>query len=78
LIGTHSQQDVDLDRLFTDVAAYSERVMGPAHVINVVDTAVKTALGRRTVAHLTVPKDVQEWTSRDNRGRRAASCAPCC
>jgi pyruvate dehydrogenase (quinone) len=72
LIGTHSQQDVDLDRLFMDVAAYSERVMGPAHVINVVDTAVKTALGRRTVAHLTIPKDVQEWTSGDE-SRSAAN-----
>src|SRR3954447_21680962 len=63
LIGTHGQQDVDLDRLFTDVAAYSERVMGPTHVVNVLDTAVKTALGQRTVAHLTIPKDVQDWTS---------------
>ena len=72
LIGTHSQQDVDLGRLFMDVAAYSERVMGPAHVINVVDTAVKTALGRRTVAHLTIPKDVQEWTSGDE-SRSAAN-----
>jgi pyruvate dehydrogenase (quinone) len=65
LIGTHGQQDVDLSRLFMDVAAYSERVMGPAHVINVVDEAVKTALGRRTVAHLTIPKDIQEWTGGD-------------
>ncbi len=65
LIGTHGQQDVDLSRLFMDVAAYSERVMGPAHVVNVVDEAVKTALGRRTVAHLTIPKDVQDWTSKD-------------
>jgi pyruvate dehydrogenase (quinone) len=65
LIGTHGQQDVDLSRLFMDVAAYSERVMGPAHVVNVVDEAIKTALGRRTVAHLTIPKDVQEWTSAD-------------
>jgi len=45
-----------------------------AHVINVVDTAVKTALGRRTVAHLTIPKDVQEWTSRDEP--RSASNVP--
>jgi pyruvate dehydrogenase (quinone) len=65
LIGTHGQQDVDLSRLFMDVAAYSERVTGPAHVVNVVDEAIKTALGRRTVAHLTIPKDVQEWTSSD-------------
>jgi pyruvate dehydrogenase (quinone) len=65
LIGTHGQQDVDLSRLFMDVAAYSERVMGPAHVVNVIDEAVKTALGRRTVAHVTIPKDVQDWTTKD-------------
>jgi len=55
LIGTHYQQDVDLDKLFMDVAAYNERVMGPAHVQNVVDEAIKTALARRTVAHITIP-----------------------
>ena len=32
LIDTHYQQDVDLDKLFMDVAVYNERVMGPAHV----------------------------------------------
>src|SRR4051812_894253 len=63
LIGTHYQQDVDLDKLFMDVAAYNQRVMGPAHVVNVLDEAVKTALARRTVAHITIPKDIQEWTS---------------
>src|SRR2546430_10041644 len=35
LIGTFTQQDVDLDRVFQDVAAYSERVMGPTHIKNV-------------------------------------------
>ena len=63
LIGTHYQQDVNLDKLFSDVAAYSERVMGPAHVRNVVDEAIKTAISRRTVAHLTIPKDVQDWSA---------------
>jgi pyruvate dehydrogenase (quinone) len=58
LIGTSYQQDVDLDKLFTDVAAYNERIMGPAHVHNVLDEAIKTALSRRTVAHVTIPKDV--------------------
>src|ERR671931_159605 len=51
LIGTHHQQDVDLDKLFMDVAAFNQRVMGPAHVNNLVDEAIKTALSRRTVAH---------------------------
>src|ERR671921_1970787 len=62
LIGTHYQQDVDLDKLFIDVAAFNQRVMGPAHVCNVVDEAVKTAVAKRTVAHITIPKDIQEWT----------------
>jgi pyruvate dehydrogenase (quinone) len=62
LIGTHYQQDVDLDKLFMDVAAYNQRVMGPAHVVNVVDEAIKTALAYRTVAHITIPKDIQDWT----------------
>ena len=62
LIGTHFQQDVDLDKVYVDVAAYNERIMGPAHVHNVVDEAIKTALARRTVAHLTIPKDIQDWT----------------
>ena len=39
LLDTHSQQDIDLDRVFMDVAAYSARVMGPAHVENVTDIA---------------------------------------
>src|SRR3954454_2052524 len=50
-----------------DVAAYNQRVMGPAHVVNVVDEAIKTALAYRTVAHITIPKDIQEWTSEDTR-----------
>ncbi|HZS03093.1 MAG TPA: thiamine pyrophosphate-dependent enzyme [Chloroflexota bacterium] len=65
LINTHYQQDVNLDRLFMDVAAYNERVMGPAHVQNVVDEAIKTALAQRTVAHVTIPKDIQEWEAGD-------------
>ncbi len=59
LIGTHTQQDVPLDRVFQDVAAYSERIMGPGHVENVTDLACRIALSRRTVTHLTFPVDFQ-------------------
>ena len=65
LIGTHYQQDVDLDKLYIDVAEYNQRIMGPAHVHNVVDEAVKTAMSRHTVAHITIPKDIQEWEMKD-------------
>src|SRR5213595_1756253 len=39
LIGTHTQQDVELDKVFMDVAKYSMRIMGPAHVENVTHLA---------------------------------------
>lgn len=57
---TQTQQDVALDRLFMDVAAYSTRVMGPAHVENVVNLACRTALSYKKVAHITFPVDFQE------------------
>ena len=66
LIGLQYQQDVDLDKLFMDVAAFNQRVMGPAHVENLVDEAIKTALARRTVSHITVPKDIQTWEANGN------------
>jgi pyruvate dehydrogenase (quinone) len=69
LIGTRYQQDVDLDKVFSDVAAYSERVMSATHVCNVVDEAVKTAIARRTVAHITIPKDIQDWSSNGPRSK---------
>src|SRR5579859_1237991 len=65
LIGTDYQQDVDLEKLFMDVSIYSERVSGPAHVVNVVDMAIKAALGRHGVAHICIPKDIQDWSSEE-------------
>ena len=60
LVGTHTQQDVALDKLFMDVCVYNERIMGPNHVENVVDLACRTALSYRGVSHLTIPTDFQE------------------
>jgi len=60
LIGTQTQQDVALDKLFMDVCVYDERVMGPTHVENVVDLACRTALSYRGVSHITIPVDFQE------------------
>ncbi|MFP5247287.1 MAG: thiamine pyrophosphate-binding protein, partial [Thermoanaerobaculia bacterium] len=59
LIGTFAQQDVDLDRIFADVAVYSQRIMGPSHVENVTTLACRTALARRSVAHINFPVDLQ-------------------
>src|SRR5512146_458931 len=60
LIGTATQQDVELDKLFIDVCVYNQRVMGPTHVENVASLACRIALAYRGVAHLTIPVDIQE------------------
>jgi thiamine pyrophosphate-dependent acetolactate synthase large subunit-like protein len=60
LIGTFTQQDVALDKLYMDVAVFNETVMGAGHVENLVDLACRTALAYRGVAHLTIPVDFQE------------------
>src|SRR5579871_5182185 len=71
LVGTYTQQDVALDRLYLDLATYNERIMGPTHVENVVDLAVRTALSYRTVSHITFPVDFQEMSlSKRQRSKR--------
>jgi len=65
LIGTQYQQDVDLTKLYMDVAIYNERITGPAHIYNVLDEAIRTAITQRGVAHLCIPKDIQDWGQTD-------------
>ncbi|HWQ56308.1 MAG TPA: thiamine pyrophosphate-dependent enzyme [Bryobacteraceae bacterium] len=60
LIGTRAQQDVELDKLFMDVAVFNQRVMGPNHVAPLTDLACRTALSYRGVAHIAFPVDLQE------------------
>jgi len=69
LIDTHAQQDIDLDRVFSDVAVYSTRVMGPAHVANVTDLACRKALTMRGVAHINFPVDFQSQTAQERSER---------
>ena len=71
LIGMSYQQDLDLDKVFMDVAVFNERLMGPAHAENLVDMAIRAAYGRRGVAHITIPKDMQEWKVSDGHRSKA-------
>ncbi|HEX7969805.1 MAG TPA: thiamine pyrophosphate-dependent enzyme [Stellaceae bacterium] len=71
LLDTYTQQDVELDKVFMDVAKYNVRIMGPAHVENAVELACRTALAYHGVAHVTIPVDFQsEPVSRDIRSKR--------
>ena len=70
LIGTRTQQDVELDKVFADVAEYNVRIMGPTHVENVAHLACRTALLRRAVSHITFPVDLQEREIKAERSKR--------
>jgi pyruvate dehydrogenase (quinone) len=66
LVGTHTQQDVELDKLFQDVAVYNERIMGVAAAQNITELACRTALSKRGVAHITIPIDIQDQVEKDD------------
>lgn len=70
LIGTFTQQDVALDKLFIDVATFNERVMSGAHMESIADLAMRTALSSRGVAHITIPVDVQVQEVKKGRSER--------
>jgi pyruvate dehydrogenase (quinone) len=71
LLHTETQQDVELDKLFIDVAKYNVRVMGPAHMESVAELACRTALAYHGVAHITVPVDFQSMpVDRASRSER--------
>ncbi len=69
--GTFGQQDVQLDKLFMDVACYNERVMNAPHMAPTADLAIRSAIEKRGVAHLTIPIDVQleDLTDKDRSER---------
>src|SRR5438045_666369 len=74
LLHTFTQQDVELDKLFMDVALYNVRIMGAAHVENAVSLACRTAIAWRGVAHVTIPVDLQDPRGSDDmRSRRNAA-----
>ncbi len=59
VIGTHYLQDINHDFALNDACVYSQRIMGEAHVLNVVDMAVRSAIGARGPAAIAFPIDIQ-------------------
>ncbi len=59
VLGTGYQQEVHTDKLYADLAEYNLVVENPVQLPGVVDIAIRTALARRGVAHLSFPNDVQ-------------------
>ncbi|WP_150306142.1 thiamine pyrophosphate-requiring protein [Pseudomonas saliphila] len=60
-MGGHYQQELDLVSMFKDVAgAFVQQASAPSQVRHLVDRAIRTAYGERTVAAIILPNDLQE------------------
>ncbi len=59
-LGTAYQQEVHLEKVFMDLCVYNEMFHAPVSVGALTDIAIRAALSRRGVAHLTFPVDMQE------------------
>ena len=57
--GAHYQQELNLDRLFSDVAAYVQEVTAPAQARHVVDQACRVAIAERAPTVVVLPNDLQ-------------------
>jgi pyruvate dehydrogenase (quinone) len=65
LKGSHYQQEVDLLQLFSNVASeYNEQIGNAGQAEMVTDIACRTAIGRRTVTHISIPVDVQDFPAK--------------
>jgi pyruvate dehydrogenase (quinone) len=60
--GASYQQELNLDRLFADVAAFVQEVDSPPQLRHLLDRGVRIARAQRGVSVLVLPKDVQEET----------------
>ncbi|HJR82655.1 MAG TPA: thiamine pyrophosphate-requiring protein [Sphingomicrobium sp.] len=58
--GGSYQQELNLDRMFSDVAEFVQEVSHPAQLRHVIDRAIRIAVARRSVSVVILPKDVQE------------------
>ena len=63
--GAHYQQELNLDRMFADVADYVQEVEAPSAVRHIVDRAIRIAAARNGVAIVVLPGDVQDLPYED-------------
>jgi pyruvate dehydrogenase (quinone) len=58
--GASYQQELNLDRVFSDVGNYTQEVESPAQLRHVIDRGIRIAIAQNGVAAIILPKDVQD------------------
>ncbi|MFF7971175.1 thiamine pyrophosphate-dependent enzyme [Streptomyces sp. NPDC007905] len=75
-LGSDYFQEVDNDALFSDAAVFRATITSPDQLPQMLETAVRHALGRKGVAVLTVPGDLGERELTADRPARFSLNAP--
>jgi pyruvate dehydrogenase (quinone) len=85
-LGTFTQQESNLERVFADVACYVQTIVSPRQAQAVIDTAFRTARTRLQPAVVIIPHDVQgmdagelapaNWVSRSSAIAPSISVTP--
>ncbi|MFB9237797.1 thiamine pyrophosphate-dependent enzyme [Plantactinospora siamensis] len=76
VLGSRYQQEVNTTYLYQDVASYNLMVTNPQQMPAVVDLAIRDALAKRTVAHLTFPNDLQVAPAAEDPYRHVSPGTP--
>ena len=58
--GAHYQQEINLDRVFADVAEFVQEGNTPEHIAVILDRAIRTAQAERGVAVVVMPNDLSD------------------
>ncbi len=85
-LGSDTQQQIDLERVFTDVAGYVQTVTTPMQAQLVVDRAIRIARAQRCPTVVILPADIQNadmeeptqehWVSRTGVGHASTALTP--
>jgi pyruvate dehydrogenase (quinone) len=70
--GANYQQELNLDRMFSDVADYVQEAETPAQIRHMVDRGIRIATARNGVAVLILPSDLQDLPYEDPPRRYGA------
>src|SRR4051812_12277177 len=70
--GAHYQQEINLDRMFADVADYVQEAEAPAQVRHMVDRGMRIAISRNGVSVLVLPGDLQDQPYEDPPAKHGA------
>src|ERR1700709_1742152 len=58
--GASYQQELNLDRMFADVACFAQEASSPAQVRHLIDRCVRTAMATNGPSVIILPKDIQD------------------